>query len=81
MNESVNAREALWDEFLKRWPLESLQSMSLQQYTQAGNDDCFVYWLEVKTESLGSIWGGSAFKFGIFSRKAKDERVSEVARS
>jgi len=81
MNESVISREALWDEFLKRWPLESLQSMSLQQYTQAGNDDCFVYWLEAKTESLGSIWGGSAFKFGIFSRKAKTERVSEGSRS
>lgn len=59
----------LWNDFLQRWPLESLQQMTLPQYTQAGDKDCFVYWLESLTEPLGSIWGGSAFKFGVFSRK------------
>ena len=47
--------------------------MSLREYSEAGNQDCFVYWLEARTEALGSVWGGSAFKFGIYSRKKAGE--------
>ena len=65
-----------WDAFLKRWPLESLHQMTLVQYTQSGDTDCFVYWLESRTESLGSIWGGSAFKFGVYSRKDLSDKES-----
>lgn len=74
MNESIAEREAQWDTFLQRWPLESLASMTLPQYSQAGDQDCFVYWLEAKTENLGSIWGGSAFKFGVYSRKDQSDK-------
>ena len=42
--------------------------MSLEEYTNLNRDDAFVYWLESRTEELGSIWGGSAFKFGIYRR-------------
>lgn len=69
MNTSTTDQLATWDAFLQRWPLESLPQMTLAQYAQSGDKDCFVYWLESLTESLGSIWGGSAFKFGVFSRK------------
>lgn len=64
----INEREALWNRFLERWPLDKLGEMTLQQYNQVGNDDHFCRWLEKHTESLGSIWGGSALKFGIYSR-------------
>lgn len=67
---------ALWDEFLVRWPLESLLTMSLAEYTQAGSKDSFTYWLESRTETLGSIWGGSAFKFGVYSRKNQTEKTA-----
>lgn len=80
MNESIAEREAQWDAFLQRWPLENLASMTLPQYSQAGDQDCFVYWLEAKTENLGSIWGGSAFKFGVYSRKDKSEKPNTVDR-
>lgn len=70
------AMNALWDEFLVRWPLESLPGMSLAEYTQAGSKDCFTYWLESRTEDLGSIWGGSAFKFGVYSRKDQTEKTA-----
>lgn len=73
MNEPIESRNAQWDAFLMRWPLEELSSMSLQEYSEAENQDCFVYWLEAKTEALGSVWGGSAFKFGIYSRKTPGE--------
>lgn len=74
MNEPIAEREALWTQFLERWPLESLRQMTLEQYNQAGSDDHFCRWLEKHTESLGSIWGGSSFKFGVFSRLDKKEK-------
>lgn len=81
MNEPIEEREALWGKFLQRWPLESLADMTLEQYSRAGDQDCFVYWLESLTESLGSIWGGSAFKFGVYSRRDQSEKVSDSERS
>lgn len=68
MHEPIEQREALWDEFLQRWPLEHLAAMTLETYNQAGADDSFCRWLEKHTEYLGSIWGGSSLKFGIYSR-------------
>jgi 5-methylcytosine-specific restriction protein B len=67
---------ALWDEFLSVWPLERLATMTLDEYTQAGSKDSFAYWIESRLEELGSMWGGSAFKFGVFSRKdTKDKKT------
>ncbi|NOV23409.1 hypothetical protein E5S69_07625 [Cupriavidus necator] len=48
--------------------------MALHEYTQAGNPDSFTNWLEIRLAEMGSIWGGSAFKFGIFSRKDKTDK-------
>lgn len=82
MNISISEREELWDKFLQRWPLESLDKVTLRDYTLAGDADCFTYgWLEQTTEELGSIWGGSAFKFGIYSRKDQSAKDSSAGRS
>lgn len=70
----------LWDQFLQRWPLENLDNMQLADYTAAGGDDSFCYWLEARTEELGSIWGGSAFKFGVYNRKDKAKKASRYGR-
>lgn len=61
-------QEKLWDEFLAEWPPERVAAMTLDEYCKAGSADTFISWLEIKTETLGSIWGGSAFKFGIYHR-------------
>lgn len=61
--------DTLWRDFLQAWPLERLRTMTLPEYTTAGDKDCFVYWLEFRLGDYGSIAGGSAFKFAIFSRK------------
>jgi 5-methylcytosine-specific restriction protein B len=74
-------RNALWNEFLNRWPASKLPDMSLEQYTAVGSQETFTYWLESKTESLGSVWGGSAFKFGVFRRKDQKQKASAVGRS
>lgn len=61
-----NEFNEIYDSFYEKFPIESLPKMTLEEYTNDKKDDSFCYWLETKTEKLGSIWGGSAYKFGIF---------------
>ncbi len=70
----------LWSEFLDVWPPSKVRSMSLEEYTNPNRDDAFIYWLEARTYDLGSIWGGSAFKFGIFRRDNKDPKQPKGGR-
>jgi 5-methylcytosine-specific restriction endonuclease McrBC GTP-binding regulatory subunit McrB len=63
---SAEDRFTLWKEFIDRWPIEKLQSLTLEEYSSLGSKDSFCYWLESRTEKLGSIWGGSSYKFGVF---------------
>lgn len=67
-----------WDAFLSQWPRERLATMSLEEYHQAGGKETFTYWIQSRLDELGSIWGGSAFKFGVFSRKDTNEKVSDA---
>lgn len=61
-------------DFLKVWPLERLRSMTIDEYTGVENKETYTQWLESKTDSLGSIWGGSSFKFGIYRRKSTEKK-------
>jgi len=65
----------LWDDFLAEWPLDRVREMTLTGYTNLNRKDAYIYWLEKRLEKLGSIWGGSAFKFGIYHRD--DTKVKE----
>lgn len=69
---------ALWDEFLSVWPASRLATMNLDDYSQAGSKDSFTYWIESRLDELGSIWGGSSFKFGVFSRKDTEDKKSDA---
>lgn len=69
---------ALWDEFLSVWPASRLATMTLEDYSQAGSKDSFTYWIESRLDELGSIWGGSSFKFGVFSRKDTEDKKSDA---
>lgn len=69
---------ALWDEFLTIWPAARLATMTLDEYNRAGSKDSFTYWIESRLDQLGSIWGGSSFKFGIFSRKDTDDKKGDA---
>lgn len=80
MTISIADREALWQEFLNRWPLESLSALTLEQYSEPGNQDSFCNWLEGRTTDLGSVWGGSSFKFGVYVRSNLEERVNGKGR-
>ncbi len=59
-------RRTLYHQFLQQFPIERLGNMTLEEYSNLNRDNSFCYWLESKTSNLGSIWGGSAYKFGIF---------------
>jgi 5-methylcytosine-specific restriction protein B len=69
--------DTLWREFLQVWPLERLRTMMLPEYTSAGDKDCFIYWLEFRLGDYGSMAGGSAWKFWIFSRKDLTRRQGD----
>lgn len=61
------SRRALYKEFLSQFPADKLSSMTLEEYTNLDKENSFCYWIEFKTlQALGSIRGGSSYKFGIF---------------
>lgn len=57
----------LKQEFLDTWPRKRLLGMTLEEYTNLDKDS-FCYWVEQKTNDLGSIRGGSSFKFGVYKK-------------
>jgi len=77
MSISIQDRIQLVDDFLKRWPKEKLAALTLDEYTDVGNQDTFTYWLEHTTRPVGSIRGGDSSKFGIYKRgsEPKGERA------
>ncbi len=60
--------DKLYEEFNQRFPIEKLESISLEQYTNL-DGDYFCTWVERKTQKLGSIQGATSFKFGIYKYK------------
>ena len=70
-------RHKLYDEFLEAFPLETLAELPIEKYTNLNKNDSFCYWLESKLEYLGSIWGGSSYKFDIFEFKKQPEDNSK----
>lgn len=76
----------LYDEFRNTWPLSRVRSMQLPEYSKAkknnqGEPDTFTYWIEAKLQDFGSIWGGSSFKFGIYSRSNEEDKDESGGRS
>ena len=74
---SSSERFELWDRFSNQWPIERLQAMGLSDYTKLQSKDSFCYWIENITSPLGSIWGGSSFKFGVFEYNPNVSNTSE----
>lgn len=81
MEKDLQQVQETWDAFLQEWPLERLRRMTIQEYTQAGRSDTFTVWIENRLDKLGSIWGGSSFKFGIYSRKDKSPKPNSTSDS
>ncbi|MGV8712925.1 MAG: hypothetical protein ACWA6R_10280 [Nitrosomonas sp.] len=71
----------LWKKFLDKWPISRLAKMTLDEYTKVGSKDSFTYWIESHLDKMGSIWGGSSFKFGVFSRGNNESRENNTKHS
>ncbi len=71
-------------EFQRIWPLEKVRNMTLEEYTSIKKDNPdrndFTFWIENKLDDIGSIWGGSSFKFGIYRRNDEDQKESSSGR-
>ena len=59
-------QDELVQEFLKQYPLESLSSMKLSEYTNLERNNSFCYWVEIRLKVLGNIQGAPSYKFGIY---------------
>lgn len=55
----------LREEFVQRFPLETLSELTLDEYA-IGKPDSFCYWLDSKTQEFGSSSRSSAYQWGIF---------------
>ncbi|WP_286422186.1 AAA family ATPase [Myroides marinus] len=55
--------------------------MTLQEYSNLNRDTSFCYWIEHTTKALGSVKGGSSYKFGIYERGDKSSTKSISNRS
>ncbi|WP_316795361.1 hypothetical protein [Pedobacter agri] len=62
--------------FLQRWKPVDISKMKLEEYTQTGNKDTFTYWLELGSNEIGLMGGGTSSKFGIWNRSADGEGIS-----
>ena len=67
-------------DFLNKWPLERIQQMTLEEYTNLEKTS-FCYAVEHDTRDLGSIVGGSSYKFGIYKRNSSSQINEESNRA
>lgn len=72
-------RHKLSQDFQKEFSIEKLRNLTLEEYTNLNKDNSFCYWIESKTDPLGSFWGGSSYKLGIYKYNkipdAEDPRI------
>lgn len=70
-------KNKLYQKFLEHYPKDKLATMTLDEYTNLVPNESFCNWIEAKTEELGSIWGSTSFKFGIYRMKGQPKENSK----
>lgn len=75
-------KEELYNSFLSRFPLDSLQNMTLEQYTGTEDSrDNFCYWVQYKVDKVGGMKGGSSDIFGIYKHKNPSKKPKMISDS
>lgn len=74
------AHQELTD-FLKEWPLQRVQTMTLEEYSSSDGVTGFIDWLKKKTEHVGDRWGGGVYKFGIYRKQNAEEFRREITKT
>lgn len=64
----------LLNEFLRRWPIDKVSKLTLEDYVGLGDKDTFCRWTQIRTRFLGSINGMYHINFGIYERKNPAEK-------
>ena len=75
---NIQEKIELYNSFRQEWPISRLYTMTLDEYSKIGDKHTFTYWLESRLDQLGSIWGGSSFKFGIFNRNEQTPKRKDT---
>jgi len=75
VSKKYNDLEKLRIEFVKKFPLDKIASLSLEDYVVGHRSDSFCNWLETKLMGLGKIKGGSTAdkKFGVYYGKTNKD--------
>jgi hypothetical protein len=60
-------------EFLRSYPLNNLKNITLDEYIIGKGTPSFCAWVEPKTKAWANIMGATAFKFGIYYGKTKND--------
>jgi 5-methylcytosine-specific restriction protein B len=60
--------EELRMEFVRRWPLDKLNELTLDEYSLGTGKDSFCYWVEEKTAGLMQIGGNYSTMYYIWSK-------------
>lgn len=77
-SQKAEARYKLWKKFVEKWPATAISTLTLDSYTSYGGErNSFCNWLESRTQDLGSVWGGSAYKFGVFKRDPSKDQIND----
>ncbi|MCR5621236.1 MAG: AAA family ATPase [Treponema sp.] len=64
----IEEMDRKYKEFLEKFPIEKLETMTLEEYTNLKRDseNYFCYWVETVLKDLGDIHGSTSSKFGIY---------------
>ncbi len=74
-----DAKYRLYQGLSRTIPLESLEYMTLEKYTNLNRDDSFCYWLEFKTLPLELSVAEPPIKFNIFQyAKSPDTTTANI---
>ena len=69
-----NEAEAQRGAFLRRFPLDKLNNLTLERYVIGSKShDTFCYWIEPGTYKWARIVGSNSFKFGVYYGKTKSD--------
>ncbi|MCL2865710.1 MAG: HNH endonuclease [Lachnospiraceae bacterium] len=78
MDKNIIDLESLRKEFTKRFNRQKLETMTINEYSLNKQDNAlskesFCYWVETKLRGLGSMQGGTSFKFGTYFGEEKSD--------
>ena len=78
-NTKANSDQMTIEQFLERFPKESIKDLNIEDYTGIGEQrQDFTYLLEWKMDDYGGIKGNTSFKFGIYQYSKKPKKTDAV---